>query len=52
VHLDLPLTPEKIWRAIHFGTQDSGGRHVPDAGSTARYTSQDVGSGAVKVTVG
>jgi carbon-monoxide dehydrogenase large subunit len=50
-HLDLPLTPEKVWRAIAFGAQDGGGQqpkettHAPGP----RYTSDEVGEGAVQV---
>jgi carbon-monoxide dehydrogenase large subunit len=51
-HIDLPLTPEKIWRAIHLGEHDREGAKIPEADRTAaRYTSQDVGTGTVKVTV-
>jgi carbon-monoxide dehydrogenase large subunit len=51
-HLDLPLTPEKIWRAIHFGEHGAEGERIPEADrAAARYTSHDVSTGAVKVTV-
>jgi aerobic carbon-monoxide dehydrogenase large subunit len=51
-HLDLPLTPEKIWRAIHLGEHDAEGQRIPEADrAAARYTSHDVSTGAVKVTV-
>jgi len=51
-HLDLPLTPEKLWRAIHLGEHDEGSQHIPEADrSGARYTADDVGSGALQVPV-
>jgi aerobic carbon-monoxide dehydrogenase large subunit len=52
-HLDLPLTPEKVWRAIHQGV--SPGRGVgPEAApgpdrSGPRYTSDQIGEGALEV---
>jgi carbon-monoxide dehydrogenase large subunit len=49
-HLDLPLTPEKIWRAIHFGEEDRGGARIPEADRSApRYTAADIGEGALEV---
>jgi carbon-monoxide dehydrogenase large subunit len=51
-HLDLPLTPEKVWRAIAFGTQAGGGVPPKDKSSEAprpRYTSDEVGEGALEV---
>lgn len=49
-HLDLPLTPEKIWRAIAVGAQPA---NVPPPGAPvpayARYTSDEVGEGALEV---
>jgi len=49
-HLDLPLTPEKIWRAIHSGDDDRGGAPIPEAARSApRYTAADVGEGALEV---
>ena len=49
-HLDLPLTPEKVWRAIHFGEDDRGGARIPEADRSApRYTAADVGEGALEV---
>jgi aerobic carbon-monoxide dehydrogenase large subunit len=49
-HLDLPLTPEKIWRAIHHGEDDRGGPRIPEADRPApRYTSDDIGEGALEV---
>ena len=49
-HLDLPLTPEKVWRAIHTGVDDAGGDRIPEAHRSApRYTTEDVGVGALEV---
>ena len=49
-HLDLPLTPEKIWRAISSGHDDRGGASIPEANRSApRYTADDVGEGALEV---
>ena len=49
-HLDLPMTPERLWRAIAHGTQPAS---VPPPGApapaAARYTSDDVGDGALEV---
>ena len=49
-HLDLPMTPEKIWKAIALGAQPE---NVPPPGSPvpvyARYTSDEVGEGALEV---
>jgi carbon-monoxide dehydrogenase large subunit len=52
-HLDLPMTPEKVWRAITQGSQ-SGVDVGPDAAPSpdrtgARYTSDQVGDGALEV---
>ncbi len=51
-HLDLPLTPEKIWRAIAHGAQDDlaalSAEHLA-ARAEARYTSDEVGEGALEV---
>lgn len=49
-HLDLPLTREKVWRAIAFGEQPGPGDAMPEADRTApRYTSDEVGEGALEV---
>lgn len=50
-HLDLPLTPEKIWRAIALGEQDraKGLTATVEAHAEARYTSDEVGEGALEV---
>jgi len=50
-HLDLPLTPEKIWRAIEMGEQDraKGLLATVEAHAEARYTSDEVGEGALEV---
>ena len=49
-HLDLPMTPEKIWKAIALGAQPD---NVPPPGAPipayARYTSDEVGEGALEV---
>jgi carbon-monoxide dehydrogenase large subunit len=49
-HLDLPMTPETIWRAIAKGAQPA---NVPPPGTPvpayARYTSDEVGEGALEV---
>jgi carbon-monoxide dehydrogenase large subunit len=49
-HLDLPMTPEKIWRAIAHGTQPKSAP-PPDVPvpTYARYTSDEVGEGALEV---
>ena len=49
-HLDLPLTPEKIWRAIHAAHNRRACR-LPRSRSldAPRYTSDDVGEGALEV---
>jgi aerobic carbon-monoxide dehydrogenase large subunit len=52
-HLDLPLTPEKVWRAIHQGAATGRGVGPEDAPgpdrSGARYTSDQIGEGALEV---
>jgi carbon-monoxide dehydrogenase large subunit len=52
-HLDLPLTPEKIWRAIAFGTQTGRGMGPGDAPEPdragPRYSPDDIGEGGVEV---
>jgi carbon-monoxide dehydrogenase large subunit len=50
-HLDLPLTREKIWRAIARGEQPGSGDadEIPAASRGPRYTSDDVGEGALEV---
>ena len=49
-HLDLPLTPQKIWRAIHGGADDTGGARIPEADRSApRYSADDVGHGALEI---
>jgi aerobic carbon-monoxide dehydrogenase large subunit len=49
-HLDLPLTPEKIWSAIHRGEDDRGGPRIPEVDRPSpRYTSDDIGEGALEV---
>lgn len=49
-HLDLPLTPEKVWRAIHLGEEDRGGNRIPEADRSApRYTPEDIGEEALEV---
>jgi carbon-monoxide dehydrogenase large subunit len=50
-HLDLPLTREKVWRAISRGEQPGSGdgAEIPEAGRGPRYTSDDVGEGALEV---
>jgi len=52
-HLDLPMTPEKVWRAITMGSQtgvDIGPSSAPPTRrSGARYTSDQVGEGALEV---
>ncbi len=50
-HLDLPLTREKVWRAISRGEQPGSGEgaEIPEAGRGPRYTSDDVGEGALEV---
>jgi carbon-monoxide dehydrogenase large subunit len=52
-HLDLPLTPEKIWRAIELHEQ-AGAAAPPEAipepdRASQRYTSEEIGAGALKV---
>jgi carbon-monoxide dehydrogenase large subunit len=38
-HLDLPLTPQKVWKAIHAGEGSDGGGRIPAADRLAsRYT--------------
>jgi carbon-monoxide dehydrogenase large subunit len=52
-HLDLPLTPEKVWRAIALRSQPGQGgdaKDIPEADrSGPRYTSEDVGQEALEV---
>jgi carbon-monoxide dehydrogenase large subunit len=51
-HLDLPLTPEKIWRAIEMGAQDDVKELTPAVlaqQAEARYSSDQVGEGALEV---
>jgi hypothetical protein len=52
-HLDLPMTPEKVWRAITYGSQlglDVGPDVAPPPDRTGpRYTSDQVGEGALEV---
>ena len=50
-HLDLPLTREKIWRAITRGEQPGRGpdEMIPEADRGPRYGSEDVGEGALEV---
>ena len=49
-HLDLPMTPEKVWQAIAHGAEPA---NVPPPGSPvpayARYTSDEVGEGALEI---
>jgi carbon-monoxide dehydrogenase large subunit len=49
-HLDLPLTREKVWRAIAFGERPGPGGAIPEADRSApRYTSEGVGESALEV---
>jgi carbon-monoxide dehydrogenase large subunit len=48
-HLDLPLTPEKIWRAIESGHDDRGGRPLETPEPAVRYTAEDVAEGRVEI---
>jgi carbon-monoxide dehydrogenase large subunit len=52
-HLDLPLTPEKIWRAITQRSQPGvgvGTGAAPDPDRPGpRYTSDQIGEGALEV---
>lgn len=52
-HIDLPMTPEKVWRAITYGSQpgvDVGPDLAPSPDRAGpRYTSDQVGEGALEV---
>jgi aerobic carbon-monoxide dehydrogenase large subunit len=52
-HLDLPLTPEKVWRAIELHEQAGTGappEAIPEPErASQRYTSEEIGEGALEV---
>jgi carbon-monoxide dehydrogenase large subunit len=51
-HLDLPLTREKIWRAIqHPARDDRGGALVATPEPAVRYSAEDVAEGRIDIPI-